>query len=70
MEETRPRLLLKAITYPQKTGSAPQSLLVGYESSLKQWRSYPLDLMDKSRGGKFLGAANCDNILNEQSQSH
>ena len=37
---------------------------------LHQWRSYPLDLLDKSRGGKLLGAAKCDNILNEQSRSH
>ena len=37
---------------------------------LKQWRRYPLDLVDKSRGGKFLGAAKCDNILKEQTQSH
>ena len=35
-----------------------------------QWRSYSLDLMDKSRGDKLLGAAKCDNILNEQSQSY
>ena len=45
-------------------------ILFSIISTWIQLRRYPLDLMDKSRGGKLLGAANCDNILNEQSQSH
>ena len=35
-----------------------------------QWRRYPLNLVDKSKGGKLLGAAKCHNILKEQRQSH
>ena len=35
----------------------------------KQWRSYPLDLVDKARGGTLLEGGKCDNVLNEQRQT-